>query len=112
MGIARPHPPPYNPIPPRSSRGWEVLRALLPRIHPLSEGIGLGLVTIARPPWHDEYSSVPNRRPVTNKKPGWVLEALHRHFTLATRFLLKDRVVTGGEASNKVCNAWATTLVF
>ena len=47
------------------------------------------------------YSSVPNRRPVTNKRPWWVLEALHWHFTLATGFLSRDQIVTGGEASNQ-----------
>ena len=47
---------------------------------------------------------------MTNRRPGWVSEALHPHFTLATRILIRDRAVTGREASNKVCNAWSTTL--
>ena len=43
------------------------------------------------------YSSVYNTRLVANKRPGWVLEALHEHFPFTTGFLLRDRVVTGGE---------------
>ena len=42
-------------------------------------------------------------RLVANKRPGWVLEALHGHFMFATGFILRDRVVTGGEASNQAC---------
>ena len=37
-----------------------------------------------------------------NKRPVWIW-ALHGYFMFATVFLLRDRVVTGGEASNHAC---------